>query len=185
MGSAVTASQIARRAAMRRLESGSDVAAIAESAQPMMSDIEVASGMTQRANVLKPNLFIESTDPNVNYLDALRTGLPEYVNTYRAYQKELDDAKKKNSSGETTIPGFNFDYDALAKLLQPWNYGYNQASMIDFSVPVPTPGGTEYYPSPYGPTPDVRTSPTYKKALMNLTQRKYSAPKGTIKKVVE
>lgn len=178
----LTASQIARQAAMRRLESGSDVAAVAESAQPMMSDIEVASGMAPGANVLKPNLFIESTDPNVNYLDTLRTGLPEYVNTYRAYQKELEDAKKKNSSGETAIPGFNFDYDALAKLLQPWNYGYNQASMIDFSVPVPTPDGTENYPSPYGPTPDVRTSPTYKKALMNLKQRRLGQTPGVIKR---
>lgn len=178
MGSAVTASQIARRAALRRLEAGEDVAAVAESAQPMMSAIEVASGMAPGANVLKPNLFVESTDPNVNYLDALRTGLPEYVNTYRAYQKELEDAKKKAEKKDTEIPGFNFDYDALAKLLQPWNYGYNQTSMIDFSNYVPTPDGTKYYPSPYGPTPDVTTSPTYRKALTNLKQRQYGQPKG-------
>lgn len=172
----LTASQIARQAALRRLQSASDVNAVADATQPMMDRIEVASGMAPGVDVLRPNLFIGSSDPNVDYLDALRTGLPQYVNTYRAYKAEQD--KKNAANKDTGIPGFNFDYDALAKLLQPWNYGYNQTSMIDFTTPVPTPGGTEYIPSPYGPTPDVRTSPAYRKALSNLKQRKYGVPKA-------
>lgn len=173
----LTASQIARRAAMRRLEGTQDAQAVADATQPMLADIEVMSGMAPGANVLKPNLFVEQADPYVNYLDTLRTGLPDYVNTYRAYKAE-EEAKQKKASADSGMAGFNFDYDALAKLLQPWNYGYNQTSMIDFSQPVPTPGGTKYYPSPYGPTPDVTTSPAYKKALANLKQRNYGQPRG-------
>ena len=172
----LTASQIARQAAMRRLESGSDTAAIAAATPRMLGDIEVAAGMAPGANVLKPNLFVESTDPNVDYLDALRTGLPDYVNAYRAYKAE-EDAKNKKGDG-TEIPGFNFDYDALAKLLQPWNYGYNQTSMIDFSNRIPLPAGGYAYPSPYGPTPDVRTTPAYQKALTNLRNRRYGTVTG-------
>lgn len=174
----LNASQIARRAAMRRLETDADIQAVTDSLQPMLSNIEQAAGMVPGANVLKPNLFVESSDPSVNYMDALRVGLPDYVNAYRAYKAEQD--AKKNKQGESTgAPGFNFDYEGLAKLLRPYNYGLNPTSMIDFSTPVPSPNQTKYYPSPYGPTPDVRTSPAYRTALNNLKRRTYGSMVGT------
>jgi hypothetical protein len=69
--------------------------AIMAAADPMLRDIEVKSGMTEGANVLKSNLYAGTGMAGQEaYATALRNRLPSYVNNYRAYMEEQ---KKKNS----------------------------------------------------------------------------------------
>lgn len=158
-------SNIARKAQFTMEDAQAANQAIKAGLDPMLSDIEVQSGMVRGANVLPNRLFTSGTgDTMGTYYAALASKLPAYVNTRRAYDEEQ---KKKNagSSSGGTFQFPNFDFPTI-DLLPPQYY----LPMTSTGVRGRT--GPAYGTSPYGAIPmGVITSA--QPASRTLAERKY------------
>lgn len=75
--------------------------AIMSSADPALRSIETQYGMAPGANVLRANVIPTDVNPQRNYMEAMRSLLPQYVNSKRDYQAflEAEAEKKRKASG--------------------------------------------------------------------------------------
>ena len=133
---------MAMRASNRQIKPREEVNAVVAAMQPMNAAIEAQSGMVGTGDVLKSNLYTGQgqSDAQRTYFEALSRMLPQYVNSYRAYQKE----KAKASSGSGTGGGY-----AVNPTYQPMEFSLSQLFPQMSGVP-DVVRDQWYITSPYG-----------------------------------
>lgn len=155
---------IAQRQVNRMQRPREEVEAVVASTPAMFEDIAVRAGVAPGANPIRPNLYTGAATAAADqaYMQALTRALPQYVNTYRAYQEEL---KKKNrtgggdGTGGTGIPSGGMPGGGMP--------GYNPAGLL--------PPPSEYLPDvPGQPLSREKTASLYRNlsaALVKANKR--------------
>ena len=105
--------------------------AIMASADPALRSIETQYGMVPGANVLRPNFMPTDVNPQRNYMEAMRSMLPQYVNAKRGYQQFLEDEaeRKRTSSGSG---GGGGGMGLFPSGTMPEGYGSNMPDPADY-----------------------------------------------------